>query len=817
MARLNIFPDATFEGLDKIKQVSLVDFGSLFFDGQSLWTKELHEQFHSAFVDNFDETKGASFLEKYKRQVGDQPKPVIRLAAELLFTQQFFTSLSGPKKKIENVKEVLSWCGDDSLPSWIEPAVQKGLAGDQSFNQHRPFHIAWLNEFMLHWHGLDQSRRKTLLNDPWAFADEVREMPFIHGAHQPMREAWLAMIFPKYFENISSRKHKKWITDAFLPKLGIQSTGHIDHDIYLIRKELEKEYGAGFPMYRAEIKAIWDPGADPVTAGEATSDEFEGWIERIKATRRLSGELSEKRQYAEQSRQVLDQVREDKEGWVPALEEAMRYDNPFLESWQTSGKFIKWCKSQPQAARRAIVELVSDGDLAKRCDAFEIALQQLPGAKAARAVTTTSLASFLLLASNSREHFFYRPKYWKRAYQLAGYSRLQPKPSLSQHYLFAREFLTQLIEASKQWESPLEDYLEAQVAVWALLKWEDPPDEFTSADWDALLAFRDAGAGKTKGNHAAAASVQAEEVEEVDEEEAELSGLADKLLIPEEFLDKLRRLIADKRQLIFYGPPGTGKTYIAQHFAGALAGDTSRVELVQFHPSYTYEDFFEGYRPSNQNGNITYELLPGPLKRLAKRADDDPANPYVLVIDEINRGNLSKILGELYFLLEYREKKIALQYGGGQFGLPKNLWIIGTMNTADRSIALIDAALRRRFYFVEFFPDRAPIEGLLRRWIKQHEPEMAWVADAVDFTNSKLNSRHLSIGPSHFMKDGLTEDWVQMIWDHAVIPYIEEHFFGEPDQVEQFRLDRVKKALAAQAVTNEQTAENKADAVDHTQ
>ena len=143
------------------------------------------------------------------------------------------------------------------------------------------------------------------------------------------------------------------------------------------------------------------------------------------------------------------------------------------------------------------------------------------------------------------------------------------------------------------------------------------------------------------------------------------------------------------------------------------------VKIVQFHPSYAYEDFVEGYRPHLHNGGQPgFRLVEGPLKRLALRASENPDVVHVLLIDEINRGNIAKVFGELYYLLEYRDEAIDLQYGGGQgFSLPKNLWLIGTMNTADRSIALIDAALRRRFYFVPFFPDQPPIRGLLRRWL----------------------------------------------------------------------------------------------------
>ncbi|MCO5175801.1 MAG: AAA family ATPase [Thermomicrobiales bacterium] len=267
-----------------------------------------------------------------------------------------------------------------------------------------------------------------------------------------------------------------------------------------------------------------------------------------------------------------------------------------------------------------------------------------------------------------------------------------------------------------------------------------------------------------------------------------LAALADELLLPVEFLLRINNLLDDKRQAIFYGPPGTGKTYVARRLAETIAGDSSRVALVQFHPSYAYEDFVQGYRPAASGG---FELRNGPLVRIANAAREDPGQTYVLLIDEINRGNIAKVFGELYFLLEYRDHELSLQYSDEPFALPENLWIIGTMNTADRSIALIDAALRRRFYFVPFMPSEAPIDGLLRRWLARHKPQMQYVADYVDRANQMLDNRDSAIGPSYFMKTTLDDAWLAMIWDHAILPYVAEHFFGQEERVDQFRLDRI--------------------------
>ena len=276
----------------------------------------------------------------------------------------------------------------------------------------------------------------------------------------------------------------------------------------------------------------------------------------------------------------------------------------------------------------------------------------------------------------------------------------------------------------------------------------------------------------------------------------DLRTLATKLYIPVDFLENIQTLLEDKKQVIFQGPPGTGKTYVAQKLAEHLAGSDKRVTLVQFHPSYAYEDFVQGFRPALVNGQPGFELRKGPLLRAADRARNDPDAKHFLVIDEINRGNLAKVFGELYFLLEYRDSEMDLQYSDEPFSLPGNLYIIGTMNTADRSIALVDLALRRRFYFVEFHPDDDPVKSVLRNWLLDKAPDMKWVADVVERANDHLrDDRHAAIGPSYFMKDDLDEDAVERIWKHSVLPYIEERLYGQQEEVDKFKLDRLQAEL----------------------
>ena len=292
-----------------------------------------------------------------------------------------------------------------------------------------------------------------------------------------------------------------------------------------------------------------------------------------------------------------------------------------------------------------------------------------------------------------------------------------------------------------------------------------------------------------------------------------ITALADKLLWEYKCLQDIVADLQEKRQVIFYGPPGTGKTYVAREIAKQCQLNGGGFEIVQFHPSYSYEDFVEGFRPKLHGGQPGFELVPGPLRRIADRARNSPDATFILVIDELNRGNVAKVFGELYFLLEYRNEEVRLQYGGGAgFSLPSNLWFICTMNTADRSIALMDGALRRRFYFAPFFPDASPIKGLLSRWLDR-EGQPQWVADLVDKANEQLD-RDTGIGPSHFMRAGdtLDESRVRRIWDRAVLPYIEEQCFGDDAKLNTFKFDSLKRRLGStepgEDVTTGESAED---------
>ena len=433
-----------------------------------------------------------------------------------------------------------------------------------------------------------------------------------------------------------------------------------------------------------------------------------------------------------------------------------------------------WIRERPDEALVAFQTIWTRGDLSivERVRAFS---ERMPTSGTTNNVevgisgTGTRMAamSALLMGLDAQQYPPFRITAFNRAYERTGYARPGAGADEAALYDHALRFLDKFIEESGKRGLSLNNRLEAQSVVWKMQYYPydiEPTDE--------------------------------EEVPPYKPREPNLNKLAAALHLPVEFLKEIETLLLDKKQVIFQGPPGTGKTYVAQKLARYLAAAYERVSLVQFHPSYAYEDFVQGFRPTLKNGQAGFELRNGPLMRAAERAQEDSTAKHFLIIDEVNRGNLAKALGELYFLLEYRDAEINLQYSDEPFSLPDNLFIIGTMNTADRSIALVDLALRRRFYFVDFSVDEEPIQGLLRRWLRDKAPDMVWVADMVDEGNRLLGDNQAAIGPSHFMKDGLDDTYVERIWKHAVLPYAEEYLFGETERLAQFDLERLRRAVS---------------------
>ena len=563
----------------------------------------------------------------------------------------------------------------------------------------------------------------------------------------------------------------------------------------------------------------------------ATWDEYIECVRRYLASGRIDDdELNYKREVA---RELGGARKAVLPGNVDGLDLLKRVTPSYvinLCGWRGRDGLLRWFRTDPDGALAALLELwaryeqssgqpLPTGDVIERVRAFA---RRVPRDAISGAGTRMRLISFLMMGVDAERYPPFMTTVFAAAYELTKYQAAPKDADEAALYEHALGFLDRLIEEADKLDRP-RTRLEAQSVVFGM--WY-PLDRFKAC-------VKDFSSAMSKSNHQDAQEnlrKMPELLNRLAEHESsdrhrefsdhyracereyeerfgpgppppdpqpDLQSLAKELRLDVGALRTIGRLLDDKCQVIFQGPPGTGKTYVARRLAEHLAGSPDRVWTVQFHPSYAYEDFVQGFRPGLQGGQPGFVLRNGPLLDAAKAADDKPGEKHFLVIDEINRGNLAKVFGELYFLLEYRGEQMRLQYAdaGQRFALPKNLYFIGTMNTADRSIALVDLALRRRFHFVEFHPDKPPIQGLLRRWLDKHAPHMTWVAEVVDRANAKLDDRQAAIGPSYFIKRGLDSEMVYLIWEHNVLPYVEERLYGEHDRLDEFRLDKLRREV----------------------
>ncbi len=741
---------------------------SLFTPGEPIWSSRLLEELYNRFLNQPDESQ-ASFDAKLHKQLVGSPPGVHELMAEALFVHFLIVwqgAMGAPKKELQ-VRQVLRWSNRQvSIPDHLGAALTPGLAHPgQAFFNYRPFQVGFLIEFARLWKLQTSKERERLLDDPWKFKQFLQFEPTSRlfeehtsgdGTYRAQREALLHLVFPYDLEAIVSINHKSNIREAFATLVS-EPTKDVDRDLQQIRRQLESKRGRHFNFYDDDIRAKWDPilrmrWDDYISQAQACVDT--GLLD--------SWENDYKTEIGRNLAKARTAVIAEEDNWVEVLTKGLP-DNPL--GWRSRLNLLNWVEKSKAEALTAL-QAIWTQDPSSVDERIRNFSELFPTAEVSGTGVRMRYISVLLMGLDVDLYPPFQTTTFQKAYSRTGHGKSEKDADEAALYRHALGFLDLFMEEASERGLKLRHRLDAQSLVWMI---EDPPPPNGGIENPPYL-----------------------------------ESLATKLHLPVGFLERIDTLVKEKKQVIFQGPPGTGKTYVAQELAACLAGSEERVTLVQFHPSYAYEDFVQGFRPTpTDSGQPGFVLRDGPLLIAAERARRDPEADHFLVIDEINRGNLAKVFGELYFLLEYRDRKMRLQYQAESdegFSLPKNLYIIGTMNTADRSIALVDLALRRRFYFVEFHPDDEPIKGLLRKWLQEKAPDVGWVADAIDLVNKKLeDDRHVAIGPSYFMgtdEEGnavvTDETSVRRIWKHSVLPYIEEHLFGNLDSMDEWDLDKLR-------------------------
>jgi 5-methylcytosine-specific restriction enzyme B len=709
-----------------VLEEGLMSGGSVFTPGTPVWTRANADDLVGRITRPQAGATG-TFLERLVAELADASPGVTQLAAELLYLHYLPASdIAGSTKRL-GLRTVLDLLGRRvAVPANLDAALDDGVMKvGVAFKTYRAAQIAWLAQVVAHVKAQRPEEVQAALADPWEFRTLVDAVPTTTAAGQ--RRALLHLAFPHVFIASLRADHLTSIVQTYQDRIG-GLTGDGERDFAAIRASLEEEAHGPVDFFVPPWSHEW------------------GWDKTAPAT-------------------------PTRKGWL--VRGANVNGRNLVPEWLRDGycsiAFPEYPLLEPGLSKTTLTRIVREAEpgLSPAVEGSRVYLLD-------RFLNRIAVGDVVVTVNDARVYIgvISSDVYWVEA------ADENARRRRNVHWIIPD---TQLLR--RDLSPAAQDRLSGQLAV---LELGETTVEFVElVDLDTDQTLTDAGS---------VSDSLVVVVEPLGDLPPATEELAERLLVDQAWLDETIDLLNEKKQLVLYGPPGTGKTFLAQAIAEYVTTETNGAHrLVQFHPSYAYEDFVEGFRPSltsGDEGSFRFSKEQGPLLLLAASAKDGPGGAYVLIVDEINRANLPKVFGELYFLLEYRERALALQYSpDGDFRLPQNLFVIGTMNTADRSIALVDAAMRRRFAWQGLFPGAAPVDGMLRRWLARHDlpPDRA---DLLDALNTMIGDRDAAIGPSYLMNPRVaTEAGLERIWRTQILPLLEERHLGEHEDVAGYVLN----------------------------
>tara|TARA_R110002167_G_scaffold51814_3_gene149932 strand:- start:1784 stop:4405 length:2622 start_codon:yes stop_codon:yes gene_type:complete len=771
---------------------------------RQLWTVQNIAALDQHFVNNPLEGEG-DFFSKLESQLEPTAKEVKQLAAEMLWLMLLCPSNISAGKKLENVQLIWSWSGQELDPD--QPLLSKetltgvGSAGT-SFNTNRWRELVYLIQICKQLFVMSQPQRIELFSDGWRFAEWLQTIE--DSDARQLRHMLLFMLFPDTFERIFGGTDRKAISVFFTDKTKSQinrlSALELDRQLSQIRQEQEAELGSKeLDFYVPPLSEQW------------RDRKAKHWLFSWNPKNWIWDELPAALDAIKQGKTVTErwncnnqQVTVGDKAWLVRLgtppKGIMAVGNVITEPYEDA----HWDADKAAAGQTCqyvdiefsrIIDVFKDNFVTEQdlniisvdkqnwwpqSSGIEIQkrsagiLEQLWGKLSKPAVTAKESAPVIAEPINQ---ILYGPPGTGKTYHL---NKLKEKYSSSAEPV-----------SREQWLS----------------------DQLLAVRWfDVVFLALYARGGKAKVGEMASHEFVVQKAKAVGRAQhikqqiwASLQTHAMEASETVKYAKRQSPFVFDKDPNSTWSLQGDWKEECEELLAFAETlklgpqhqKAASRFEFVTFHQAYSYEDFVEGIRPiqDEDSGELIYRVIPGVFRRICQRAENDPSHRYAIFIDEINRGNIAKIFGELITLIEPDKRttplttvdpaqgmRLTLPYSGDAFGVPKNLDIYGTMNTADRSISLLDTALRRRFQFKELMPDSGLINGSRGDgYIEDGEGGVINLRDMLDAMNKRIRfllNRDLMLGHAYLSKVRTFSDLKTVILNQFV-PLLQEYFYDD--------------------------------------